>query len=639
MKQVVLALIAVVALSACDGDGGDADGSTTTLPGPCAMSTDQLVGQPGLEVVAGDQSIKASLNYATYRYCRGHESEGLEATHSDGFLLTLEDRVVTAEPGTLVEVRGPGYPGGVLQSSATIEAAPDEASSDPVWALRLPESDGDHEIQLSLRWSGGEAEYAFIARIGTATIGPVRLQTARHGVQAVTDDGQTSYFHFHQPVQAYGDGAGGLVYQSMDQQRWANNLDIEWLRLGAVLPQVAVAAGDDSLALQGVDDGRVLSIRVTLDDSNGINPGDRSVVITNPSSGQTTELLNIPTNDDHGIGRASLSGNRVVVSHRSLECTWLSFLDTSGVPFDEPGNPKPESSACEGPFVTGAVFLDDGRLAFVETERTLERSFEVGGSPAHVMPFDGGPNQTVVIWDLAGGETVERVAIEPPGRVVQWLEPAGSGVAVSLGTIGEGFEDASRPHAYLLDRAPAVGDLGSDLPGFVYGPDPVQTLLIADDTWSAIDSGFISVATEVSRHGLCSAAMEGEGIPPPSGVTGLGVDVPVTLYELTPEAEATVEAIIAAARSCDYSALASLAVHDRPSPAYFSGPAFDELADHWRALEAAGEMPLGMLVALLQHPPTGPNPFFWDTNRGDTMWTKATVSITPDGDWVGFQEP
>ena len=133
--------------------------------------------------------------------------------------------------------------------------------------------------------------------------------------------------------------------------------------------------------------------------------------------------------------------------------------------------------------------------------------------------------------------------------------------------------------------------------------------------------------------------MEDEGLPPPSGVTGLGVDVPVTLYEMTPEAEETVAAIITAARSCDYSALASLAVHDRPSPAYFSGPAFDQLADHWRALENGGESPLAMLVALLEHPPTGPNPFFWDANRGDVSWTKATVSITTDGDWVGFQEP
>jgi hypothetical protein len=67
---------------------------------------------------------------------------------------------------------------------------------------------------------------------------------------------------------------------------------------------------------------------------------------------------------------------------------------------------------------------------------------------------------------------------------------------------------------------------------------------------------------------------------PPSEVAGLGIDAPITLYNLTPEAATTRDAIRAAALACDYDSLENLVTVDRPSPAFFSGPEADELADY-----------------------------------------------------------
>lgn len=127
-------------------------------------------------------------------------------------------------------------------------------------------------------------------------------------------------------------------------------------------------------------------------------------------------------------------------------------------------------------------------------------------------------------------------------------------------------------------------------------------------------------------------------IGPPSGVTGLGADVPVATHKLTAAADETRTAIVDTATHCDYTGLAGLAVPDRASPAFFSEPGVDQLVEYWTERETAGFPILATLVELLSYPPTRSDPFRWDGIRGDMVLSNATVTIDDDGRWIGFQD-
>jgi len=629
-------LLCAVLAAACNGSGAQSDESPG---GPCALSTDRIVGLSDLFVVYAGQEVQASLNYETVEYCPGHEMEGLEAIHGDGFLVDLDEAFLTAEPGALVEIRGPGYPGAELTADIAVEDEYVDESGERVWLLRLPDEAGEHEIRLNLKWGQGHAEYAFVTGIGTVTFGPARLETAMFGVLALDDDAESRvYFHLGESAQSYGDGAGGIVYQSLAQWRLFNEIDVMRLAVDADMPEVVLPAGGDSQQLQGISNALVLTIRAREVNTEGVlsHEGSR-LVLTDLESGENAELMAVDAEQTIGMGRASLREDRIVVSLRSEECTWLEFLDLDGDVINEPRNPRPETEACSRPLVTGAVLLEDNLLAYVETKPDFENEFD--GNPHHYVRFIGAPRQAIVISDLDDGKMLHRVDIEPSGTVARWLEPVPGGVSVSLGALDFGDLDSSE--LPLLSPAPAIGDLGSDLglgTTFTY---PAGSLLItvANGDLRRRDWWISTTVAAIREEGICSGALSQDDIGPPTGVTGLGTDIPITIYEPTPEADATRDAIIAAARACDYEGLAALATQEKPSPAFFSGPDFEKLAEHWEDLENSGERPLAALVALLEHPPTGQNPFRWDAVRGDMVFSSATVSIHADGSWVGFQTP
>ena len=639
----VVVVAAALLASACDATSTISTSVAIPVPGgPCAAGIDQFVGESGLTVVHGGQQVSASLNYETIQYCPGHKYEGQIASEGDGFLANLDEAVVVVEPGALVEIRGSGYPEAELATTAEVEETYVDPENGRVWQVRVPDGVGDHEIRLNLEWAQGRAQYAFVARTQIETFGPVRLVSERNGLRAVGDDGSQTFFHLGGPVQGYGDGMGGIVYQSLHEQRWVNNLDVMWLPLGEDIPKIAVPAGDDSIQLQGISAGRVLTIGATQDASNGINPDERSLALTDIASGESTVLLTVTAEEDLGIGRASMVDGKIVVSMRSRECTWLRFLDVNGQVLNEPHNPQPKSDICSPTLMTGAVFLDHDTLAYVETEPGLEYGFDDHAYPHSHVAFTRPPVQAIVVVDLATGETTARVEIEPAGMMVQWLEPLEGEILVSLGTLGDAIEEARSAAMPILPRTPTIADLGSDF-GFEVGrrAHPAGSIAItgANGDVRHVDEWLTSAASAVRRNGLCSAVLSELDIGPPSGVTGLGADVPITIYEITEAADETRAAIVSAASACDYQALFDLATQDRPSPAFFSGPNFDQLARYWEDLENSGEPVLATLVGLLEYMPTGQNPFRWDSVRGDVQFSNATVSIDADGNWTGFQIP
>ncbi len=643
MKRTMLWFSAVLLLmGACDGDdnGAAPNGATATTAaggGPCAVGIDAFVGERGLSISYGDQVLVASLNYETIQYCAGHDHEGLIASEADGFLWDLDDTVLTADAGSLVEIRGPGYPAATLDASLPVEGSYVDDEYGRTWLVRLPTEGGDHEVRLSLDWATGRAEYAFIAAVGPELLGPARLETARNGLQALGEDGAQVYFHLGDPAQGYGDGTGGLVYQSLHEWRWANNIDVMWLPPGATEPKVLIAAGEDSQHLQGIDAERVLTIAASQDDSNGIVPDERRVVLTDLGSGASSVLMSLPAEDATGFGRASILGDKIVVSLRSMECTWFEFIDTTGAVLEENHNPRSLAESCNPPLVTGAVLIDGDHIAYVETAAEFESEFD--GNPHHYASFRQAPVQTVVISSLDTGETIHRIPIEPVATMVEWLEPVAGGVAVSLGSYSNGSGETDPSRLPILPPAPLLGDLGSDFGmDFGMGQRAGSVLITLGGDMSQQEWWLATEIDSIAAAGLCSAVLTEPEIGPPSGVTGLGIDVPITLYELTSEAERMRTAVRDAALACDYQALEALVTSVKASPAFFSGPA-DDLAVYWRELEDSGEYVMAILAEMLRYAPTGQNPFRWDTNRGDMSFSNATVSINADGEWVGFHVP
>ncbi len=643
--SVVLAVLALTATAACDESRSSSSTSTAEVvvaaEGPCALGIDRYKGQSGLTVAYGDQTVAASLNSETLEYCPGHELEGSIASEADGFLADVANAVIQAEPGALIEIRGPGYPGATLTATAEVEDTHIDEDGGRAWHIRVPAEAGEHEIRLSLHWQQGKAQYVFLATTAPATFGPARLEAARNGLQAHGKGDSQVYFHLGGPAQGYGDGAGGIVYQTLDQWRRSNTVDVMWLPVGAGWPQVAVAAGLDSQALQGVDRGRVLTLAASEEDSNGMLPEERKLVLTDLASGESKTLMSIGSDEDTGIGRASIRDDRIAVSLRSLECTWFEFIDTDGTAIEDVRNPRPEAEACGGRMATGAVLLEDNLIAYVESGMPLSGEFSEDGNPHHVRSFTRVPVQTIVVRSLDDGKTLYRVPVEPSGSLVEWLEPEPGGVAVSLGSLNPGGGEIDSSRLPILLRAPILGDIGSDLGMSYWFGDRAGAMFVAvaDGEPTLRDWWFATTIESVRGEGVCSAVFTESEMGPPSGVTGLGVDVPITLYELTPEADATRDAIRVAALACDYESLEKLVTVDRPSPAFFSGPEADELADHWRDLENSGEFVMAILAEVIRYQPTGENPFWWDATRGDMMFSNAAVSINADGDWIGFQVP
>ena len=612
-----------------------------TSSGPCVDGFDRVSGESGLTVEAGADQVSAALGFEELEYCPGHDYAGQVGLSADGFLATLDETVVHAEPGSTITVNGPGYPGAKLRAGLEMKSDVLTFDNERVWELLAPEEPGRYEVDLFLDWDEGKAHYAFVAVVPGAIAGPAVLETTNGGLLAKLPDGGEVYFHLDGPAQGYGDGSGGLVYQSLNEQRWVNNIDVMWLGAADALPKTVVAAGSSSIQLQGVSDGQVLTVQAAITDTDGVlSAGTRQLLLTNIESGRSTTLLSFGAESETGIGRASMFGDRIVVSLRSLECTWFEFMDGNGQEVTIPDNPRPRDARCGGPLATGAVLLDDGRLAYVETENGLEYAFDHpdGFAFQHVI-FSRPPVQEIVIVDLDTGAEEGRIPIEPIGTVVWWLEPVPGGLVASLAQLGDGLggeiDQSSLP---MLPRAPDVGDLGSDHGGGHVAGSISVSLGGPDIIVVASDSLMLSAAENIRQRGLCSAALSDMDFGPPSGVTGLGEDVPVVTHEMNAATRQTRAAIVSAASQCDYHELADLAVLDRDMPSFFSGPGIDRLAAYWMERENAGFRVLAGLVELLEYPPTGSDPFHWDGIRGDMVLSTATVTIDDDGRWIGFQD-
>lgn len=385
------------------------------------------------------------MNFETLEYCPGHEYEGEIGLEADGFLDNLEETIVYAEPGSTITVRGPGYPGAKLRTGLRVTSDLMTFDNRRVWELQAPTEPGRYEVNLYLDWEEGKAHYAFVAVVPGGTTGPAVLETTDGGLLAKAPDGAEIYFHLGGPAQGYGDGLGGVVYQLLGGG-WIKDIDVMWLGVNDVLPKVGVATGSSATQLQDVsDDGRALTIQAAIIETDGVlTAGTRTLRLTDLASGESKTLLSFAAAAaaaaETGIGRASMLGDQVVISLRSLECTWFEFRDEDGEQITVPGNPRPKDAACGGPLVTGAVLLDDGQLAYVETDNDLEHAFNhpEGFASRHVI-FSQPPVQEIVIVNLDTGAEEGRIAIEPSGKVVWWLEPVPGGLVASLAQLGDGL--------------------------------------------------------------------------------------------------------------------------------------------------------------------------------------------------------
>jgi hypothetical protein len=96
--------------------------------------------------------------------CPGANSVGpLEA---DGFFHTLDESLITVEPGREFTVAGPGYRDADLATDWPVIAERASASDGTEWTLRAPLERGSYEVLLNLRWAQGEAAYKVLIEVG-----------------------------------------------------------------------------------------------------------------------------------------------------------------------------------------------------------------------------------------------------------------------------------------------------------------------------------------------------------------------------------------------------------------------------------------------------------------------------------------
>jgi hypothetical protein len=148
--------------------GTTARDAVTTPPepgGPCVNAGGELLGDSAVFVVGREGDVEASLGSLTAEGCPGAGFDG--ALVADGFLVTLDDAVVTVEPGGFVTVRGPGYRRADLRATWEVVDAVQTPDGGQVWTLQAPGTAGELQVDLDFDWAEGVAGYAFLANVQT----------------------------------------------------------------------------------------------------------------------------------------------------------------------------------------------------------------------------------------------------------------------------------------------------------------------------------------------------------------------------------------------------------------------------------------------------------------------------------------
>lgn len=145
---------------------------------------------------------------------------------------------------------------------------------------------------------------------------------------------------------------------------------------------------------------------------------------------------------------------------------------------------------------------------------------------------------------------------------------------------------------------------------------------------------FVATACASDAPPTDSGQADGDGGPPPTTCSASEFSALIGAPdELPPAVIETRRAIAVAAVACDYEALEDLGISDGEFVWTFSDdgtPAEGEVANAWRASEAAGDPVLASLVQLLQLPHA--------SRGGDFVWPSAFADEPTVEDWEALRE-
>ncbi len=153
----------VVSVEECGSVPG---GVLLTPGGPCIDQPDDY-GDSSLFVAAAGIEALAALNFVEAGYCP-RTGGGGSGYNADGFLVTLDDTLLTMVPEEPLTISGPGYFAAELTSTWEIIDVQADPVAGQVWTLQAPAEPGSYRVDLRLEWAEGKSHHAILVDVVAA---------------------------------------------------------------------------------------------------------------------------------------------------------------------------------------------------------------------------------------------------------------------------------------------------------------------------------------------------------------------------------------------------------------------------------------------------------------------------------------